>query len=412
MIKQIKLFLSLSLLLMASVINAQEVSTFDFTTPDSNGKIYGITAPQSTTEPAEVNGIPLTNGDCTLTVTNSDPKSRPMIRYSDADKICALSVTNSSELKLVSTRQMVKVVFELYKANTSFILSWDSGSYAKETYTWTGDATTLNMETGNASLVTKIHVTVLSETYTDVSSVAELSALADATRVRLTKDASCIAQSDDKLCIAASCDGDVLYFTGDQPLVTSIKGQIIPAGVTGLSTKVGGVPAILVKDGYEVRSVFDAPEVAIDGISDEYVGKLVAVNNVSIVENSSLGIYQLAYSSSALNVGTKFLSTINATTSSTCADVVGVIENDGTEYVIQPVSIVEKLYSATETIAAPQANVSASNGNIIIGGEWNHSEVYSIDGKLIAADKSEISCGSGIYIVVVDGVTIAKVTLR
>lgn len=397
---------------MASVINAQEVITFDFTTPDSNGKIYGITAPQSTTEPAEVNGIPLTNGDCTLTVTNSDPKSRPMIRYSDADKICALSVTNSSELKLVSTRQMVKVVFELYKANTSFILSWDSGSYAKETYTWTGDATTLNMETGNASLVTKIHVTVLSETYTDVSSVAELSALADATRVRLTKDASCIAQSDDKLCIAASCDGDVLYFTGDQPLVTSIKGQIIPAGVTGLSTKVGGVPAILVKDGYEVRSVFDAPEVAIDGISDEYVGKLVAVNNISIVENSSLGIYQLAYSSSTLNVGTKFLSTINATTSSTCADVVGVIENDGTEYVIQPVSIVEKLYSATETIAAPQANVSASNGNIIIGGEWNHSEVYSIDGKLIAADKSEISCGSGIYIVVVDGVTIAKVTLR
>lgn len=409
---QKRVFLSLSLLLMASVINAQEVITFDFTTPDSNGKIYGITAPQSTTEPAEVNGIPLTNGDCTLTVTNSDPKSRPMIRYSDADKICALSVTNSSELKLVSTRQMVKVVFELYKANTSFILSWDSGSYAKETYTWTGDATTLNMETGNASLVTKIHVTVLSETYTDVSSVAELSALADATRVRLTKDASCIAQSDDKLCIAASCDGDVLYFTGDQPLVTSIKGQIIPAGVTGLSTKVGGVPAILVKDGYEVRSVFDAPEVAIDGVLDEYVGKLVAVNNVSIVENSSLGIYQLAYSSSTLNVGTKFLSTINATTSSTCADVVGVIENDGTEYVIQPVSIVEKLYSATETIAAPQANVSASNGNIIIGGEWNHSEVYSIDGKIIAADKSEISCGSGIYIVVVDGVTIAKVTLR
>ena len=409
---QKRVFLSLSLLLMASVINAQEVITFDFTTPDSNGKIYGITAPQSTTEPADVNGIPLTNGDCTLTATNSDPKSRPMIRYSDADKICALSVTNSSELKLVSTRQMVKVVFELYKANPSFILRWDSGSYAKETYTWTGDATTLNMETGNASLVTKIHVTVLSETYTDVSSVAELSALADDTYVRLTKDASCIAQSDDKLCTAASCDGDVLYFTGNQPLATSIKGQIIPAGVTGLSTKVGGVPAILVKDGYEVRSVFGAPEVAIDGITDEYVGKLVAVNNVSIVENSSLGIYQLAYSSTALNVGTKFLSTINATTSSTCADVVGVIENDGTEYVIQPVSIVEKLYSATETIAAPQANVSASNGNIIIGGEWNHSEVYSIDGKLIAADKSEISCGSGIYIVVVDGVTIAKVTLR
>ena len=410
--KRIRTLLSLSLLLMASAINAQEVITFDFTTPDSNGKIYGITAPQSTTEPADVNGIPLTNGDCTLTAINSNPKSRPMIRYSDADKICALSVTNSSELKLVSTRQMVKVVFELYKANPSFILRWDSGSYDEETYTWTGDATTLNMETGNASLVTKIHVTVLSETYTDVSSVAELSALADATRVRLTKDASCIAQSDDKLCTAASCDGDVLYFTGDQPLATSIKGQIIPAGVTGLSTKVGGVPAILVKDGYEVRSAFDAPEVVIDGISDEYVGKLVAVNNVSIVENSSLGIYQLEYSSSTLNVGTKFLSIINATTSSTCADVVGVIENDGTEYVIQPVSIVEKLYSATETIAAPQANVSASNGNIIIGGEWNHSEVYSIDGKLIAADKSEISCGSGIYIVVVDGVTIAKVTLR
>lgn len=410
--KRIRTLLSLSLLLMASAINAQEVITFDFSTPDSNGKIYGITAPQSSNEAADVNGVPLTNGDCTLTATNSDSKSRPMIRYNDSKNIYALAVKSLSELKLVSTRQMVKVVFELFIENKNFILSCDPGPYDNETYTWTGETTMLNMVVDQISYVTKIHVTLPSKTCTEVSSVAELSALADDTFVRLTKDASCIAQSDDKLCTAASCDGDVLYFTGNQPLATSIKGQIIPAGVTGLSTKVGGVPAILVKDGYEVRSVFDAPEVAIDGVLDEYVGKLVAVNNVSIVENSSLGIYQLAYSSTALNVGTKFLSTINATTSSTCADVVGVIENDGTEYIIQPVSIVEKLYSATETIAAPQANVSASNGNIIIGGEWNHSEVYSIDGKLIAADKSEISCGSGIYIVVVDGVTIAKVTLR
>lgn len=398
---------------MASVINAQEVITFDFSTPDSNGQIYGFDAPKSTSEFVDIDRIPLTNSACTLTITETDPDVvHPQIRYNKDKDICALIVRSDAVLKFESSYKIIKVEFELFQPNTNMFFNWDSGSYDTETYIWTGNATTLNMKIKSISYITKIHVTVLSETYTDVSSVAELSALADDTYVRLTKDASCIAQSDDKLCTAASCDGDVLYFTGNQPLATSIKGQIIPAGVTGLSTKVGGVPAILVKDGYEVRSVFDAPEVAIDGISDEYVGKLVAVNNISIVENSSLGIYQLAYSSSTLNVGTKFLSTINATTSSTCADVVGVIENDGTEYVIQPVSIVEKLYSATETIAAPQANVSASNGNIIIGGEWNHSEVYSIDGKLIAADKSEISCGSGIYIVVVDGVTIAKVTLR
>ena len=60
----------------------------------------------------------------------------------------------------------------------------------------------------------------------------------------------------------------------------------------------------------------------------------------------------------------------------------------------------------------PAADVTVSNGAIIISGEWNHSEVYTIDGRLVASNKSQIACGSGIYLVVVDGVSIAKVTLR
>ena len=201
-----------------------------------------------------------------------------------------------------------------------------------------------------------------------------------------------------------------MYYVGESALPTASKNDVISAGIKGKSTIINRIPAIVVENGYSTSNSLQPVELSLDALDLNYIGKLVAINNVSIVSND--GGFSLSESSNTMAINNIFLSEVNATGSNQRADVVGVLAAQDNSFVIHPISIVEKIYSGAEEAMMPDAEVMVNNGNIIISGEWNQADVYSIDGKLIAHNKKEVSAGKGIYMVVVDGKKVAKVMLR
>ena len=202
----------------------------------------------------------------------------------------------------------------------------------------------------------------------------------------------------------------MMYFVGESALPTAAKYDIISAGIKGKSTTINRIPAIVVENGYSTYDPNQPVELTLDALDLSYIGKLVAFNNVTIVSNE--GELQIPSTSNPVTINNLFLNEVNATGSNQRADVVGVLAATDKNFVIHPISIVEKIYSGTEEAMMPDAEVMVNNGNIIISGEWNRADVYSIDGKLIAHNKKEVSAGKGIYMVVVDGKKVAKVMLR
>ena len=407
MISKRKLLLSLSIMLMATVMNAKEI-TFDFSKPDSDNQFYGV--PVSDVDP--LYGKVFTSGDCTISFIERDGGVSMKIGKNSITGIYFLLLKEYDCFKISTSKRISMVSFEL--ANGSFVLTADKGTIEATECKWTGDAEEVIFTSSASSYISKIHVTLTAEDdYTEINTVSELKAVADYQHVLFNSESVCIAQSTDAMKVSASCGDDILYFLSETtPLATTEKGMVISSGVLGSKTTVDGVPAITVLGGYESKSVYAATEIGLASVSDDYIGKMVAINNVAVINEDDM--LKLSDATNKLAINNIFLGTINTTNSSKRADVVGVIAKDNSGYVIHPVSVVEKLYSASESMSMtmPAADVTVSNGAIIISGEWNHSEVYTIDGRLVASNKSQIACGSGIYLVVVDGVSIAKVTLR
>ena len=409
MISKRKLLLSLSIMLMATVMNAKEI-TFDFSKPDSDNQFYGV--PVSDVDP--LYGKVFTSGDCTISFIERDDGVSMKIGKNSITGIYFLLLKEYDCFKISTSKRISMVSFEL--ANGSFVLTADKGTIEATECKWTGDAEEVIFTSSASSYISKIHVTLTAEDdYTEINTVSELKAVADNQHVLFNSESVCIAQSTDAMKVSASCGYDILYFLSETtPLATTEKGMVISSGVLGSKTTVDGVPAITVLGGYESKSVYAATEIGLASVSDDYIGKMVAINNVAVINEDDM--LKLSDATNKLAINNIFLGTINTTNSSKRADVVGVIAKDNSGYVIHPVSVVEKLYSASESMTMPAtmpaADVTVSNGAIIISGEWNHSEVYTIDGRLVASNKSQIACGSGIYLVVVDGVSIAKVTLR
>lgn len=416
MISKRKLLLTLSVMLMATVMNAKEI-TFDFSKHDSDNQFYGYTAP-SGSEKLYFNGKTIVSGDCRIAFDESGTDA-PQIRYLSSRDLFFLQIFFENKLTIYSQYKITNIKFEFVTDVTSNSISgWvaNVGSLDTENAVWDGDSNEVEFTATESTktYLTKIKVTLMTEDdYTEINTVSDLKAVADYQHVLFNSESVCIAQSTDAMKVSASCGDDILYFLSETtPLATTEKGMVISSGVLGSKTTVDGVPAITVLGGYESKSVYAATEIGLASVSDDYIGKMVAINNVAVINEDDM--LKLSDATNKLAINNIFLGTINTTNSSKRADVVGVIAKDNSGYVIHPVSVVEKLYSASESMSMtmPAADVTVSNGAIIISGEWNHSEVYTIDGRLVASNKSQIACGSGIYLVVVDGVSIAKVTLR
>ena len=396
---------------ISSAMSAQ-VITYDFTTPGEDGTIYGQKLPTGTSDGkiTYIVGTPMKNDICTITITddkNSTTKS--FLGYYDAEDKCFLTLYSNNKLTIEAERAISKIEFEFFLYNLD---GWTSNVGALSSASWEGSSK--SVEIYNGSSIPRIYsITITlesSDTYTEVASAADLAKVDDDTNVVFTSETTFFGQSADGKYVLAKSGEDMMYFVGESALPTAAKYDIISAGIKGKSTTINRIPAIVVENGYSTYDPNQPVELTLDALDLSYIGKLVAFNNVTIVSNE--GELQIPSTSNPVTINNLFLNEVNVTGSNQRADVVGVLAATDKNFVIHPISIVEKIYSGTEEAMMPDAEVMVNNGNIIISGEWNRADVYSIDGKLIAHNKKEVSAGKGIYMVVVDGKKVAKVMLR
>ncbi len=405
-------FLFMACFLAISSAMSAQVITYDFTTPGEDGTIYGQKLPTGTSDGkiTYIVGTPMKNDICTITITddkNSTTKS--FLGYYDAEDKCFLTLYSNNKLTIEAERAISKIEFEFFLYNLD---GWTSNVGALSSASWEGSSK--SVEIYNGSSIPRIYsITITlesSDTYTEVASAADLAKVDDDTNVVFTSETTFFGQSADGKYVLAKSGEDMMYFVGESALPTAAKYDIISSDIKGKSTTINRIPAIVVENGYSTSNSLQPVELSLDALDLRYIGKLVAFNNVTIVSNE--GELQIPSTSNPVTINNLFLNEVNATGSNQRADVVGVLAATDKNFVIHPISIVEKIYSGTEEAMMPDAEVSVRNGNIIISGEWNRADVYSIDGKLIAHNKREVSAGKGIYMVVVDGKKVAKVMLR
>ena len=401
-------FLFMACFLAISSVMSAQVITYDFSTPGEDGKIYGFELPTDKSHPTYVTDIPMVNGLCTLTITDNGDYIKPRIQTNG--EIIYLQVQYTGVFNFSAERNITKMEFELA---TGGLDKWVANVGTLSNLIWEGSARNIQIscDHGNQCYVSKIIITLeSSDTYTEVASAADLALKEENTNVVFTSETVYVSQSADGKYVIAKSGDNIMYYVGESALPTASKNDVISAGIKGKSTIINRIPAIVVENGYSTSNSLQPVELSLDALDLNYIGKLVAINNVSIVSND--GGFSLSESSNTMAINNIFLSEVNATGSNQRADVVGVLAAQDNSFVIHPISIVEKIYSGAEEAMMLDAEVMVNNGNIIISGEWNQADVYSIDGKLIAHNKKEVSAGKGIYMVVVDGKKVAKVMLR
>ena len=401
-------FLFMACFLAISRAMSAQVITYDFSTPGEDGTIYGFELPTDKSHPTYVTDIPMVNGLCTLTITDNGDYIKPRIQTNG--EIIYLQVQYTGVFNFSAERNITKMEFVLANGKLD---NWVANVGTLSNLIWEGSARNIQIscDQGNQCYVSKIIITLeSSDTYTEVASAADLALKEENTNVVFTSETVYVSQSADGKYVIAKSGDNIMYYVGESALPTASKNDVISAGIKGKSTIINRIPAIVVENGYSTSNSLQPVELSLDALDLNYIGKLVAINNVSIVSND--GGFSLSESSNTMAINNIFLSEVNATGSNQRADVVGVLAAQDNSFVIHPISIVEKIYSGAEEAMMPDAEVMVNNGNIIISGEWNQADVYSIDGKLIAHNKKEVSAGKGIYMVVVDGKKVAKVMLR
>lgn len=410
--KTMKFFMACGFMLLSSVMSAQ-VITYDFSTPGEDGKIYGQKLPTgastSNNTATVVVDCPMKNGICTITITDyKNSQSKSFLGFNKEKYYLSLYSTN--KMTIEAEQAISKIDFVFF---TNDLNGWTANVGTLSSASWEGSSKSVEIYNDGTISPRIYSITITlesSDTYTEVASAADLAKVDDDTNVVFTTETTFFGQSADGKYVLAKSGEDMMYFVGESTLSTAAKYDIISAGIKGKSTTINRIPAIVVENGYSTYDPNQPVELTLDALDLSYIGKLVAFNNVTIVSNE--GELQIPSTSNPVTINNLFLNEVNATGSNQRADVVGVLAATDKNFVIHPISIVEKIYSGTEEAMIPDAEVSVRNGNIIISGEWNRADVYSIDGKLIAHNKREVSAGKGIYMVVVDGKKVAKVMLR
>ena len=404
-------FLFMACFLAISSVMSAQVITYDFSTPGEDGTIYGFTLPTGISDGkiTYVVDTPIKNDICTITITDYNNSAAKSYLGYNGEK-CYLSLNSSDKLTIAAEQAISKIDFVFF---TNDLNGWTANVGTLSSASWEGSSKSVEIY-NNGTISPRIYsITITlesSDTYTEVASAADLAKVDDDTNVVFTSETTFFGQSADGKYVLAKSGEDMMYFVGESALPTAAKYDIISSGIKGKSTIINRIPAIVVENGYSTYDPNQPVELTLDALDLSYIGKLVAFNNVTIVSNE--GELQIPSTSNPVTINNLFLNEVNATGSNQRADVVGVLAATDKNFVIHPISIVEKIYSGAEEAMMPDAEVMVNNGNIIISGEWKQADVYSIDGKLIAHNKKEVSAGKGIYMVVVDGKKVAKVMLR
>ena len=427
-----KLFFKLACLMVPLIGNARTVTTFDFTTPDADSKIYGVAITSNAVKIGFSTVFSQQNIDVSFTeITGGTDQRGPLFKSTDKGISYHLELgpqygVGGVTFASTSDELITEIKFEYFTSETlteTSLKDWtlSSGVLDETSHeVWTGESESVTFSMSNNEAVSarikRIIITTLAEgentpEFTTIGSIKEALDLGEGSYVTFSGALSCVSQSSDCKYTLVSDGTNVMYIYSPTAGVAPMQiGEAVKPGLSGKMGDVDGVPCLTIEyESFGTQVGVYAERIYLSDLTDDYIGKVVKVYGGLI--NADGAVPTLTQGETSIEIHGITLNSFS-TTESNYVEVVGVIGKNSQGFVIQPISVVASIYTSQETLSADSPRVVISGGDICIEGKWQTASVYDNDGRLIAKDRSVLNCGSGIFIVTADNRTIAKVMIR
>ena len=426
----------LALCLLSVSATFAKVTTFDFSTIDEDGKIYGYTIS---------NARNFLGGDASFTLDDinisfdlndaigSYETPGPIITNNSTFNAVYLEFGYSTSagsfvFKTTDGSKISKIEIEFTQ---NYGPTWDTsmkewscsvGKFTDANHgSWTGlaDVVTFDFPRENVddyntryTRINSISITTSSsqEQVVSVADIAAAKQMTTNTSLKFECEFSCLAQGASGEYTLVSDGTNLMYLHSQKGLQIVKAGEKINSGVCGTIADIDGVCCLEIDESsFECKMNLSPERINLARLSDEYIGKMVKIYGGIIKNDNSIATLSQGETTVVLN---NLLLASTPTTVNNYVEVVGIVGKSGAEYIIQPMSIVESLYTSEDVVDTIHANVYVDNGAIVIDGEFNTSCIFDANGVLIARDKRVVECQPGLYLVSIDGVTIAKVIIQ
>ena len=423
--------------MMAGVLcSARTVTTFDFTTPDADNKLFGVELISNEfgsygrigfATVLEQQNIKISFTE----ITGSTDQRGPLFKSLDGGNIWHMELNPkygvggitfaSANYELISEIKFEYFTNESLKETTFKDWTLSTGVLDETNHdVWTGESQSVTFSmldnTAGAARLKRIIITTTAEgenspEYNSVNSISEAVALGEDSYVKFSGALSCVSQSSDCKYMLVSDGTNVIYLYSPTAEVAALKiGEAVKPGISGKMGNIDGVPCLTIEHKtFGSQMQVQNQRVYLSELTDDFVGKVVKVYggiiNVDGEEptltqgETTIGIHGITLSNFS-NTETNYV------------EVIGVIGKDVNNYVIQPISVVASIFTADENITTDRPRVTVVGGNICIEGNWRTTSVYDSEGRLVAKDRAVVDCSQGVFIVTADNRTIAKVLIR
>lgn len=423
--------------MMAGVLcSARTVTTFDFTTPDADNKLFGVELQSIGSASYGYIGFAtvLEQQNIKISFTQIDASQNPygpMFKLLAGEDVYHLELNPKygvggisfasandeliSEIKFeyFTNKSLTETTFKDWTLSTGVL---DETNHD----VWTGESQSVTFSmldnTRGAARLKRIIITTTAEgentpEFTSVNSIAEAVALGEDSYVKFSGALSCVSQSSDCKYTLVSDGTNVIYLYSPSAGVTDLKiGEAVKPGISGKFCYIDGVPCLTIEyKTFGSQMQVQNQRVYLSELTDDYVGKVVKVYG---------GIINVDGEEPTLTQGETTIAIHGITlsnfsnTETNYVEVIGVIGKDVNNYVIQPISVVASIFTADENITTDRPRVEIADGKIYIEGNWRTTSVYDSEGRLVAKDRAVVDCSQGVFIVTADNRTIAKVLIR
>lgn len=431
-----RILLQIVCMMAAVLCSARTVTTFDFTTPDADNKLFGVEL--QSIGPASYGYIGfatvLEQQNIKISFAEIDASQNPygpMFKLLKGEDVYHMELNPkfgvggitfaSANDELISEIKFEYFTNESLKETTFKDWTLSTGVLDETNHdVWTGESQSVTFSmldnTAGAARLKRIIITTTAEgentpEFTSVNSIAEAVALGEDSYVKFSGALSCVSQSSDCKYTLVSDGTNVIYLYSPTAGVAALKiGEAVKPGVSGKMGNIDGVPCLTIEHKtFGSQMQVQNQRVYLSELTDDFVGKVVKVYGGII--NVDGDVPTLTQGETTIAIHGVTLNGFSTTTQN-YVEVIGVIGKDVSNYVIQPISVVASIFTADENITTDRPRVTVVGGNICIEGNWRTTSVYDSEGRLVAKDRAVVDCSQGVFIVTADNRTIAKVLIR
>ena len=428
-----RILLQIVCMMAAVLASARTVTTFDFTKPDADNKLFGVELLNNSygyigfATVLEQQNIKISFAE----IDASQNPYGPMFKLLKGEDVYHMELNPkfgvggitfaSANDELISEIKFEYFTNESLKETTFKDWTLSTGVLDETNHdVWTGESQSVTFSmldnTAGAARLKRIIITTTAEgenspEYNSVNSISEAVALGEDSYVKFSGALSCVSQSSDCKYTLVSDGTNVIYLYSPTAGVAALKiGEAVKPGVSGKMGNIDGVPCLTIEHKtFGSQMQVQNQRVYLSELTDDFVGKVVKVYGGII--NVDGDVPTLTQCETTIAIHGVTLNGFSTTTQN-YVEVIGVIGKDVSNYVIQPISVVASIFTADENITTDRPRVTVVGGNICIEGNWRTTSVYDSEGRLVAKDRAGVDCSQGVFIVTADNRTIAKVLIR